>query len=50
VNTSAMVAGTRAAWIDPTSGSKYPVPMSVTFTTPGANAEGANDWLLLLAL
>ncbi len=48
VNTSAMLAGTHAEWIDPTSGSKRPVPMSETFTTPGPNADGSNDWLLLL--
>ena len=40
VNTSAMAAGTQAAWIDPTSGARRPVPMSATFTTPGTNAEG----------
>jgi hypothetical protein len=48
VDTSAMAAGTRAAWIDPTSGSRYPVAMSATFTTPGTNGDGAGDWLLLL--
>ena len=48
VNPSAMTAGTQAAWIDPTSGRRDPVPMSATFTTPGLNAEGDNDWLLLL--
>ena len=48
VNTSAMAAGTRAAWIDPTSGRRDPIPMSGTFTTPGSNAEGDNDWLLVL--
>ena len=48
VNPSAMAAGTQAAWIDPTSGRRDPVPMSATFTTPGLNAEGDNDWLLLL--
>jgi hypothetical protein len=48
VNPSAMAAGTQAAWIDPTSGSRDPVPMSGTFTTPGKNAEGDNDWLLVL--
>lgn len=40
--------GTRAAWIDPTSGARQPVPMSATFTTPGTNAGGDTDWLLLL--
>ena len=48
VNPSAMAAGTQAAWIDPTSGRRDPVPMSSTFTTPGTNAEGDNDWLLVL--
>ena len=48
VNRSAMAAGTRAAWIDPTSGRRRPVPMSPTFTTPGRNAAGGHDWLLLL--
>jgi hypothetical protein len=48
VNASAMAAGTQAAWIDPTSGRRDPVPMSSTFTTPGANAEGDHDWLLVL--
>jgi len=48
VNPSAMAAGTQAAWIDPTSGARRPIPMSSTFTTPGANAEGDNDWLLVL--
>jgi hypothetical protein len=35
VNISAMAPGTQAAWIDPTSGERQPVPMSATFTTPG---------------
>lgn len=48
VNTSAMAPGARATWIDPTSGGRRPVPMSATFTTPGANADGRNDWLLVL--
>jgi hypothetical protein len=48
VNRSAMAAGTRAAWIDPTSGRRRRVPMSPTFTTPGRNAAGGNDWLLIL--
>ena len=48
VNPSAMAAGTQAAWVDPTTGGRRPVPMSATFTTPGTNAEGDNDWLLVL--
>ena len=48
VNGEALPAGTRAVWIDPTSGKRRPVPMSATFTTPGNNASGDADWLLLL--
>ena len=47
VNRAALPAGTRAAWTDPTSGTSHPVPMSNTFTTPGTNAGGDADWLLL---
>jgi hypothetical protein len=46
---SAMAAGTRAALVDPTSGTRRPVPMAATFTTPGANAGGDDDWLLVLS-
>jgi hypothetical protein len=48
VDPSAMAAGTRAAWVDPTSGARRPVPMSGRFTPPGPNAAGDNDWLLVL--
>jgi hypothetical protein len=43
-----MAAGTRAVWIDPISAASHPVPMSATFTTPGRNAGGDHDWLLVL--
>lgn len=49
VNVSEMAAGTHAEWIDPASGTRLPVPMSDTFTTPGRNADGDDDWLLILA-
>lgn len=48
VNPSAMAAGTRAAWVDPSCGARRPVPLSPSFTTPGRNAAGGGDWLLLL--
>jgi hypothetical protein len=48
VNREALPTGSRAAWIDPASGASRPVPMSDTFTTPGTNAGGDGDWLLLL--
>jgi hypothetical protein len=48
VDPSAMASGTRAAWVDPASGARRPVPMAATFTPPGPNAAGDGDWLLLL--
>jgi hypothetical protein len=48
VDRSAMATGTRAAWVDPTSGRRRPVPMTASFTTPGRNAAGRDDWLLVL--
>jgi len=43
-----MAPETRAAWVDPASGARRPVPMAATFTPPGPNAAGDGDWLLLL--
>jgi hypothetical protein len=48
VNRAGLPAGTRASWIDPTSGVRHTVPMASTFTTPGPNAEGDHDWILQL--
>ena len=48
VNRAVLPPGCRAAWIDPASGTSHPVPMSNAFTTPGTNAGGDADWLLLL--
>jgi hypothetical protein len=47
LNQAALSARCRAAWIDPASGTSCPVPMSDTFTTPGSNAGGDTDWLLV---
>jgi hypothetical protein len=49
VNRGSLAAGTQATWVDPVSGVEQSVPMSATFTTPGENASGDGDWLLLLA-
>jgi hypothetical protein len=48
LNTGALPAGTRAAWVDPTSGRRTEAPMSHVFTPPGHNAEGDGDWIVLL--
>jgi len=34
--------------VDPASGERRTVAMADTFTTPGRNAGGDDDWLLLL--
>jgi Protein of unknown function (DUF4038)/Putative collagen-binding domain of a collagenase len=49
VDPSAMAAGARAAWVDPATGARRPVPMAATFTTPGRNGGGDQDWLLVLS-
>ena len=38
-----------AAWVDPASGDRRTVEMADTFTTPGRNAGGDDEWLLLLS-
>jgi hypothetical protein len=48
VDRSAVTPGTRAEWVDPTSGRRRAVPLSASFTTPGPNDAGGEDWLLLL--
>lgn len=48
INRAALPARCRAVWVDPTSGRSRPAPMASTFTTPGTNAGGDTDWLLLL--
>jgi hypothetical protein len=55
---TALSGDARARWFDPTSGSYvadasgagYGLPNTGThaFTTPGANASGANDWALVI--
>lgn len=48
VDLSTLPDRTRATWLDPASGATKPVPMAANFTTPGANADGDQDWLLVL--
>jgi hypothetical protein len=49
VDPSAMAARTRAAWVDPASGARRPVPLTARLTPPGRNAAGDGDWLLVLS-
>jgi hypothetical protein len=55
---TALSASSRARWLDPTSGAytadasggRYALPNTGThaFTSPGANASGARDWVLVI--
>jgi hypothetical protein len=55
IDMTAMSGPTRARWWDPSSGAFTEIatglPNSGTrsFTSPGANAGGQNDWVLVLA-
>jgi hypothetical protein len=48
IRREAVPAATRATWVDPTSGARHPVRMASAFTSPGTNAAGDPDWILLL--
>jgi hypothetical protein len=48
IDRSTLAPGARAAWIDPVSGVRRAVPMADTYATPGPNAAGDDDWLLLM--
>jgi hypothetical protein len=48
VDRTALAEDATAAWVDPASGERRTVAMADTFTTPGRNAGGDDDWLLLL--
>ncbi|MFE5307589.1 DUF4038 domain-containing protein [Isoptericola sp. NPDC056605] len=38
----------RARWVDPSSGAATPVALTERMRTPGRNADGAGDWLLVI--
>jgi hypothetical protein len=46
IDLSKLRSGARARWFDPTDGSLHPA--SSPFETPGKNAAGDHDWVLLL--
>ena len=54
IDMTAMGGATRSRWFDPTTGGYTPDATGLAntgthvFTTPGANASGANDWVLVL--
>ncbi|WP_169701791.1 apiosidase-like domain-containing protein [Janibacter terrae] len=48
IDDSRLAGSVRAAWVDPSTGSRRSVPVRATYRTPGANADGDGDWLLEL--
>jgi hypothetical protein len=49
VDPAALAPSAKALWIDPSSGEWRTGPMADTFTTPGPNGSGEDDWLLLIS-
>ena len=49
LDVSRLADGVRAVWVDPVSGERQDAALAETFTTPGENAGGDEDWVLLLA-
>ncbi|MEL7976744.1 DUF4038 domain-containing protein [Isoptericola sp. F-RaC21] len=43
-----LAEGSRAWWVDPTTGEPVAARLGTSMTTPGANAAGDHDWLLVL--
>jgi hypothetical protein len=49
LNRHALAPGIKAVWIDPTTGARRAARVSDSFTSPGINAGGDTDWVLLLS-
>lgn len=49
IERSRLADSVRAAWVDPSTGSRRPVPVQASYRTPGPNADGDGDWLLELS-
>lgn len=43
-----LAPGARAVWVDPVDGTRRAVPLAGPLSTPGPNADGDDDWLLLI--
>ncbi|MFC8597451.1 DUF4038 domain-containing protein [Isoptericola sp. NPDC057191] len=48
LDTTRFARGAQARWVDPASGRSTRVPLTTRMTTPGPNAEGDGDWLLVV--
>lgn len=50
VDTDGLDDGVRARWVDPSTGESRPVDVRSRYRTPGENADGDEDWLLVFGL
>jgi hypothetical protein len=48
IDRTGVAEGATATWVDPATGHSRTVPMTDTFTTPGVNGDGDEDWLLVI--
>jgi len=48
LDTARFAPGARVRWVDPASGESTEVRLTPRLTTPGPNAEGDEDWLLVV--
>ena len=47
VDSTELKPDTTFEWVDPVSGARLPAGTQATYTTPGTNAGGDTDWLLI---
>lgn len=48
LDVSRLAPGVRAVWVDPVTGERQDTELAESLTTPGENADGDEDWLLVL--
>lgn len=49
IDTDRLADGVQATWVDPSSGRERPTDVRRGYRTPGENADGDDDWLLVFA-
>ncbi|QQS02079.1 MAG: DUF4038 domain-containing protein [Austwickia sp.] len=49
IDRAKLSADVQALWVDPSTGASRPAGSGTAFTTPGPNAAGDGDWLLILS-
>lgn len=49
IDDSVLAPGVRASWVDPSTGQEISTPVGASYRTPGENADGDEDWLLVLS-